>query len=452
MKLWLDVDDLFYFAERSARPTGIQRLTGEVYVALMDRDPDRVGFVRHSEHPGLFKVVEWPDVRATYQQMTGAAKPSQSRQATPIEEAPPPAKPSSPMARLINRLVSRRMEAPSEPSPIAPKATDLHDVASPDDVLCSLGAPWHDSCYAERVSQITRMTGMRFAVLVHDLIPLVRPEFFEAGRAPSFGQVIRGTLPLANTIFTNSRATALDVSKWAALQGITLRSQPRHVPIGTGFTRPPAGLLPEQLEPGEYVLFVSTIEVRKNHLQAFRVWCRMLQEMPRDQVPTLVFAGGWGWMVEDLKKAIESSNWLNGKLVIIATPDDATLAALYRGCRFTLFPSHYEGWGLPVSDSLAFGKVCIASDRTSMPEAGGDFCVYVDPDNTTAAYKTIRRLIEHPDELAKIEMKLRSEFSPVGWSATADAILEATLPAAHRSADPSASRPFSQRTEHVLRA
>jgi hypothetical protein len=87
-----------------------------------------------------------------------------------------------------------------------------------------------------------------------------------------------------------------------------------------------------------------------------------------------------------------------------------------------------------------------------MPEAGGDFCVYVDPENTTAAYKTIRRLIEHPDELAKIERKLRSEFSPVGWSATADAILEATLPAADRSADPSASRPFSQSMEHALRA
>jgi glycosyltransferase involved in cell wall biosynthesis len=173
------------------------------------------------------------------------------------------------------------------------------------------------------------------------------------------------------------------------------------------------------------VLFVSTIEVRKNHQLAFRIWSRLLRELPRERVPTLVFAGSVGWMVDDLLKAIDNTNALDGKLVLIHKADDATLRSLYEACRFTLFPSLYEGWGLPVSDSLAFGKVCVASNTTSIPEAGGDFCVYIDPENTTAAYEIIRELIESPTRLRDMERRLKAQFRPTPWSATARAIIDA---------------------------
>ena len=62
---------------------------------------------------------------------------------------------------------------------------------------------------------------------------------------------------------------------------------------------------------------------------------------------------------------------------------DADLKVLYEGCLFTLFPSFYEGWGLPVTESLAFGKPCIASNRSSIPEAGGKLARYIDPNNLT---------------------------------------------------------------------
>lgn len=439
MTLWLDVDDLFYFAERSARPTGIQRLTGEVYCALAEQAPDRVRFVMHNARPGLFKLVDWQEVHDTYRTMTsgGPGRPP----AAPPPDAPEtaaaaPAAPASPMARLLSWIIPPPPAMPqSQPQPAAlqePAAArikDLRDVGRAGDVLCALGAPWHDGNYAERVAELTQRTGMRFAMLVHDLIPLVRPEYFELGRAPEFGKVMRETLPLADAILTNSWSTARDVVAWTAGQGIPLKCTPRAVPIGTGFARPQPGPLPEPLGAGGFVLFVSTIETRKNHQQAFRVWCRLLRDLPRDTVPTLVFAGSVGWMVDDLMKAIEATRWLDGKLVFVRSPDDAGLSALYHGCRFTLFLSHYEGWGLPVSDSLSFGKICVSSDRTSMPEAGGPFCLYVDPDDTSGAYQAIRRLIEHPDELARLEHRLRTDFAPVGWSATADAVLAATLDA-----------------------
>ena len=72
-----------------------------------------------------------------------------------------------------------------------------------------------------------------------------------------------------------------------------------------------------------------------------------------------------GWLVEDLMRQIVHADHLDGKLIVVEDPTDAELAALYQGCQFTVFPSLYEGWGLPVTESLAFGKPCLASSATA---------------------------------------------------------------------------------------
>src|SRR5512143_1007778 len=70
MKLWLDVDDLFFFARRSVRPSGIQRLSGEVYTALMEIEPERVGFFVHDNALSGFRAVTWAVVKEVYRQLT----------------------------------------------------------------------------------------------------------------------------------------------------------------------------------------------------------------------------------------------------------------------------------------------------------------------------------------------------------------------------------------------
>ena len=365
MKLWLDVDDLFFFARHSGRPSGIQRLAGETYKAFASTCPETVGFVIHNGDAGSFSVVDWASVAEVYERLTQRA----ASNGTIIQVSRPRL---TPFERVLWILGLYRTPVPSAQSPElhSPVGPPLESVASRGDVLCSLGAPWHNANYASHVARIRADLGMTFALLVHDLIPLVRPEYFETGRAPNFEPFMRQTLPLADMVLTNSRHTAADVVDWTRSQGIALQSCPIPLPIGTGFTRPAGGKLPPQLEQHEFALYVSTIEVRKNHLQAFRIWTRLLREYPAHRVPKLVFAGSNGWMVADLYKAIENTGHLKGHLVILNDVDDRDLAALYRSCKFTLFTSHYEGWGLPVSDSLAFGKPCVASDRASIPEAG----------------------------------------------------------------------------------
>ena len=248
------------------------------------------------------------------------------------------------------------------------------DRAKPDDVLLVLGSPWSHPDYA-RLVQRQRLRGLRFALLVYDLIPIRRPEWCDRGLVRLFSSWFKEVLPLCDATFAISQATAADVEAYARESGIVLPSPVKAIPIGTGFgsDRQPwevsrGRALPS---PGSYVLIVATIEARKNHMLAFRVWRRLLEDLPAERVPTLVFAGRIGWLVDDLMRQIANTDNLNGKLVVLETRRTRTLPHCMTIAFSRCFRRFHEGWGLPVTESLAFGKPCIISNRTSLPEAGG---------------------------------------------------------------------------------
>jgi glycosyltransferase involved in cell wall biosynthesis len=120
---------------------------------------------------------------------------------------------------------------------------------------------------------------------------------------------------------------------------------------------------------------------------------------------------------------LRNARFLDGKIVLIESPSDADLTHLYHGCLFTLFPSLSEGWGLPVTESLAFGKPCIVANVTSLPEAGGSLARYFDPDNLNDVVSVIRTTITDRPGLAEWEARVKREFRPVSWDASAQAIL-----------------------------
>jgi glycosyltransferase involved in cell wall biosynthesis len=99
---------------------------------------------------------------------------------------------------------------------------------------------------------------------------------------------------------------------------------------------------------------------------------------------------------------------------------------------FTVFPSLCEGWGLPIAESLMHGKFCVASNRTSIPEVGGDLVDYFDPSDEADALAKIERLLLDPDYLAAREARLKSEYRPRSWADCVHTLigtLDAAVPA-----------------------
>ena len=160
------------------------------------------------------------------------------------------------------------------------------------------------------------------------------------------------------------------------------------------------------------MLYVSTIEIRKNHQLLVNVWRRLVKQYGADFVPTLIFVGKVGWLIDDLLADLEASNYLDGKIMLVSDLSDAELRECYRTCLFTVFPSLCEGWGLPIAESLAQGRFCVASNRTSIPEVGGDLIDYFDPTNEDDAFAKIERLLLDLVYLTEREAQLRTKYRP----------------------------------------
>jgi glycosyltransferase involved in cell wall biosynthesis len=435
--IWIDAEDLFRYAEMHTRPSGIQRLAFEMCLALIARNGEggRVRFLRHRDFSDGFYAVSWESLRLAFETM--GTRPL----ARPISS-------SKTVAASLRRFASLQLQALRglwellgrlfrEASEIQDRDEFAREVRA-GDVVLALGSPWLPG-YATRIRKLQAELQVRFALTVYDIIPLLHPEWCHTTVTDHFGDWIDAVLPLCDHVFAISRSTADDLERYAARKGIALRSRVTPFPIGTGFHAAPAVTTTNSArlpEPGSYVLFVSTIEPRKNHLLLFRVWQRLLQEMPRAAVPTLVFAGRVGWMVDDLMVQLDNCDWLDGKIMLFRHPTDAELEALYRGCRFTLFPSLYEGWGLPVTESLEFGKPCVISSATSLPEAGGALARYFDPESVPDATRVIRATIEDQAGLAEWQARVVREFRPVPWDESARVMLDGLDKAASREVEP----------------
>ncbi|HEX3348511.1 MAG TPA: glycosyltransferase family 1 protein [Acetobacteraceae bacterium] len=451
-RIWVDVEDLFEYARANARPSGIQRLAFEICRALVASEGDRVRFVRHAGAAASFRIVPWAVVAAMFETLTAAEAPGSTlpdliephgaaRQSlrklvyrlppalrvAVVEAAQASAQAAAAWARVPRTAAAARRRTEERVAPADGGDPDIgFDASTAGDVLLAPGAPWGHPDYAALIAA-QRARGIRFALLVYDIIPLRRPEWCQPGLVRIFRTWLPAILPQCDRVFAISQATAADVRAYAARHAVALQGPVTPIPIGTGWTQAasPGSKRPDLPEPGTYALIVSTIEVRKNHVLLFRIWRRLLEELPPERVPTLVFAGRVGWLTGDLVQQIVNAEYLDGKIVVLQNPSDADLAALYCGCLFTLFPSLYEGWGLPVTESLAFGKPCLISNLTSLPEAGGDLARSFDPDNLNEAYGKIREAIEDRTGLAAWEATIREDFVPVPWSATAQALIDA---------------------------
>ena len=485
MTVWFDVEDLVhYFRSGNKRISGIQRLSFEIFRGAKALGTEEIRFVRHGARPPSLLPVAWEDLVAEFGGEGAPADESDApvRRAVALADAPElprswprrmakravdwlPAEIRKPVVlasvmqvQVVGALASFGARLAALPAQRAyrgtrrlaadmawrakgggatrPAGPSFETMARPGDTLLVLGAPWNRERYSDIARFLRDERRMKFGVLVHDLVPIRHPEWCHRGVPRSFREWYTDVLPFCDVVFANSRHTAEDVEAFVRESGMVLNGRVQTLPIGTGFGSEAAGAMAQSArlpEAGSYVLFVSTLEARKNHALAVRIWSLLLAavadgERDAASVPDLVFAGRIGWLVADLVGQLEATAWLGGRIRFVPDPTDAELRALYAGCLFTFFPSLHEGWGLPVTESLALGKPCLASNAASLPEAGGALCRYFDPESLSSAYAAVCAVLDDRPGLQRWQEQVRREFQPVPWTRTAQALLAAVTP------------------------
>ena len=169
----------------------------------------------------------------------------------------------------------------------------------------------------------------------------------------------------------------------------------------------------------DYVLCVGTIEVRKNPSYLFNIW-KMMVQSGRPNIPSLVFVGRKGWLVQDFLDQLKGCNNLGGRIFVMHNVTDVELDLLYRKCMLTMFPSFIEGWGLPVGESLAHGKICLCSAAGGIPEVGGEFVDFIDPYNPSDGLDHLVRYLDDPEQRLNREREIAEHFQPRSWREAAD--------------------------------
>jgi glycosyltransferase involved in cell wall biosynthesis len=293
------------------------------------------------------------------------------------------------------------------------------------DVLLSLGLDWTQPAHCH-FAHLRSSRRIRIATCCYDLIPVFYPQYCAEDLVGLFTSYFFSIAYSSDLIFCISRRTELDLRGFLEASG---KPVPRTcvVPLGDSVAGGEQGAVSDEVrklceEP--FVLFVSTIERRKNHEVLYRAYHLLCTEGRRVRLPKLVFVGAPGWGVDDFLTDLELDPLTRGLIVILDRVSDRELSMLYATAKFCVYPSFYEGWGLPVGEALAAGKVVLASDRGSLPEVGGDLVRYVDPWSPREWAREIWELSTNDTALEELRGRVSSGYNPRTWADTARVVKE----------------------------
>lgn len=390
-----DVSDLLGYFAHARLPTGIQRVQIEVLTALL-LDP---GCERRVH------VCGYDEIRDDWVEVSGERFLDLADAALAGGPADDPQ-----WTELLSDLRADRVLAPA--------------LAFPHGAwLINLGTSWWLQNYFLRVREAKARFGVRYVPFVHDMIPIMAPEHCVRPLIRDFVSWALGVFAHADGFLTNSEASRRDLMQVAGRLGAEV--DPIRVRVvrldadarKSGLAGGDDVLSRHGLRPNGYMLFVSTLESRKNHLQALTALAALLDRHGAEATPRLVCVGGKGWLNDAVFARLEADRRLKRHVLILSGIPEAELEALYRHAAFTLYPSLYEGWGLPVTEALCHGKAVIASTRSSVPEAGGDLAIYVDPGDEAAMVEAMEALAFDPDWREAVEARVRERFRPRPWAA-----------------------------------
>jgi glycosyltransferase involved in cell wall biosynthesis len=167
--------------------------------------------------------------------------------------------------------------------------------------------------------------------------------------------------------------------------------------------------------PDRYLLFVGTIEPRKNLGRVLAAFERLHAEGLTD---ALVIVGKRGWLYDDFFARLEQSSVKRAVLFPGFVPD-ADLPAIYAGAQALAFLSEFEGFGLPVLEAMACGAPVVCSNSSSLPEVAGDAALRVDPADTDAITAALRRVVADADLAAELARRGVAQATRFSWQRAA---------------------------------
>lgn len=423
MKIWFDLTDIY---DWQGHFTGIQRVVYNLAKHYHESDPSARFFIYRG---GIFQQTSFQELELRLEEQRlikqdeGLSAKSFKHKVGYVQHhsvlalkkkavnsrAEPYLRASYDAARQSYRAVRRLRSGKSLQTGIRGS-----NIFSAGDTVLISGGNWLVKNYADDLIELKQSKQFKLVHLVMDMIALKNPALANPGAEKIIGSYFKKIFAAADSLIAISESTKDDIAEFIAKNGINNNPQLFTLYLGEdlainrtdSFKKPPVNL------PESFILSVGTMEIRKNYRLLYYVY--KLASQNNVVLPHLVIAGRKGWMNEETRYMLKNDADLADKITILGDISDEELAWLYKNCQFTIFPSMYEGWGLPLAEAAHYGKICLASNISSMPEVLEGYGDYFSPYNTEECLNLIKKYAGDK-ELRKSKEKALAKRKPVLW-------------------------------------
>lgn len=424
-KFYYDVTQLIH---QTGKITGIPRVMNELAIRFWRADGSYVVFISWVKELKQYCEIDLDDTlehrghRITYLKK-GEPTPKPKARVVYSDDAPTKLSSQAVAKKAINKAAHLSLKAISKINhDFANDVTNrllLAKMANYKQISFKAGdqifIPWGEWWDPNFIKFLKRQKqeGVKLVPVIHDIGPMVMPEL-SGHSTESLTEYCREIVPIADLVLVVSQNTKKDLTNW-------LQQNELNVPkieffrLGDSIevskkVRPTDDVFEKSgLKGGDFLLCVGTIEAKKNHFLFYYVY--KLAQQKGIKLPKIVMAGRRGWMTENAFEIM--SNDPNGDFIFLLNKSDEELAWLYDKCLFTVLPSFYEGWGIPIAESLSRGVPCISSNSSSMPEIAPGITKHFNPYSAPECLAAIEDWLR-PGEYEKAR-KLTKNYKQFSW-------------------------------------
>ena len=259
---------------------------------------------------------------------------------------------------------------------------------------------------------------------VYDIIPLIHPEYFADGFVDEFRPIIESFSPQDDFLFTISECTKNDICSYFKMDKERVFVTPLAASPDLYYPVYDNELIASVKEKflipdGRYFLTLATVEKRKNLQMSIACFREILKE-PGCEDLSFVLVGTRGWKVKEVLEEIDNDPVLQNRVIFTGFVPDQYLSALYSGAVAFLYPSLYEGFGLPPLEAMQCGLPVVVSNTSSLPEVVGDAGILVDPQDKDQICQAVVNLLQDKNMHMQYAEKGIARAKEFSWKRCAD--------------------------------
>ncbi|MGH9025556.1 MAG: glycosyltransferase family 4 protein [Acidimicrobiia bacterium] len=258
--------------------------------------------------------------------------------------------------------------------------------------------------------------GAALVATIHDLAPLRFADRYPRPARLGLKREVSFATREADRVICPSESTAAELTDLLGVGEDRIRVVPHGVSMPVPDAVEAAAFVAKRAIPEPYVLWVGTQEERKNVGTVIEAFGRIAA---RDESVSLVLHGNQGWLGDEVAQRIRELGLEPRTVASEGSLTRAELAFLFSRATVFVFPSLYEGFGLPVLEAMACGAPVVTSDRSALPESAGDAGVLVDPASVEAVADAVLALLDDPDRRTELRRRGRARAAGFSWDVAA---------------------------------